>query len=67
MPDLNFEHRLTEVEQRSKSNTHRIDEVEQEVKTLTDKPGKRWEKLMEVLLTVIVGALVGFIFAKIGL
>ena len=27
--ELNFEHRLTEVEGRSKSNAHRLDEVEQ--------------------------------------
>lgn len=27
--ELNFEHRLTEVEGRSKSNEHRLDEVEQ--------------------------------------
>lgn len=26
--DINHEHRLTEVEERSKSNTHRIDELE---------------------------------------
>ena len=26
--DLNYEHRLTEVEQRSKSNTHRLDKLE---------------------------------------
>ena len=28
MEDLDYEHRLTEVEQRSKSNTKRLDEVE---------------------------------------
>lgn len=96
--EVRIEHRLTEVEDRSKSNTHRIDDLEQrqndldelvgvvkvladregrveedvreiksEVKTLTGKPGQRWEKLLEVILTVVVGAVVGFILAKIGL
>lgn len=30
--DIDFEHRLTEVEQRAKSNTRRIDEHDQEIK-----------------------------------
>ena len=30
--DIDFEHRLTEVEQRAKSNTKRLDEHDQEIK-----------------------------------
>lgn len=94
----NFEHRLTTVEDRSKSNQHRLDEMEKrqadleeltstvkvlavreenvendvkeiknDVKTLTSKPGARWEKVIETITTIVVGALVGFILAKIGL
>ena len=33
---LDVEHRLTECEERSKSNTHRLDEVEKRQKDLTD-------------------------------
>ena len=93
-----IEHRLTAVEDRSKSNQHRLDEMEKrqddleeltstvkvlavreenvendvkeiknDVKTLTAKPGQRWEKIMETTITIVVGALVGFILAKIGL
>lgn len=93
-----FEHRLTEVEERSKSNTHRIDklsarqdaldelvstvkvlatreenvekdvkEIKLDVKGLTDKPGKRWDSLVEKIILTIAAALVGFILAKIGL
>lgn len=93
-----FEHRLTEVEERSKSNTHRIDklsarqdsldelvgtvkvlatreenvendvkEIKSDVKSLTDKPGKRWDSLVEKIILTIAAALVGFILAKIGL
>ena len=41
--EINFEHRMTEVEERSKSNTHRIDEME-----------KRQNDLDELVSTVKV-------------
>ena len=93
-----FEHRLTAVEDRSKSNQHRLDlmekrqddleeltstvkvlavreenvetdvkEIKNDVKTLTGKSGKRWEKVVETIITIVVSALAGFILAKIGL
>ena len=93
-----FEHRLTEVEERSKSNTKRIDklserqdsldelvgtvkvlatreenvendvkEIKSDVKSLTDKPGKRWDSLVEKIILAIAAAIVGFLFSKIGL
>lgn len=93
-----FEHRLTALESRSKSNQYRLDEMEKrqadleeltstvkvlvvreenvendvkeiknDVKTLTSKPGQRWEKVVETIATIVVSALVGFILAKIGL
>ena len=95
---LDIEHRLTEVEGRSKSNSHRLDEVEkkqndlselvgtvkvlatkeeqvetvvkeikEDVKTLTNKPAKRWDNLVSDIVKLVVAAVVGFIFAKIGL
>lgn len=94
----NWEHRLTEVEERSKSNQYRLDKVEKtqsdlsklvttvgilatkedaiettvkeikdDVKSLTGKPGKRWEKIVEIITTVVVGALVGFLLAQLGM
>nr|DAF30046.1 MAG TPA: Flagella accessory protein C (FlaC) [Caudoviricetes sp.] len=36
MDEVQMEHRLAEVEQRSKSNTHRIDELAKEQKTLNE-------------------------------
>ena len=36
MDEVQMEHRLAEVEQRSKSNTHRIDELAQEQKALNE-------------------------------
>ena len=92
-----LEHRLTEVEERSKSNKHRLDEVEKrqdnlddlvstvkvlavreenvendvkeikgDVKSLTIKPTKRWDNLINQIITVLVAGVVGFILAKLG-
>ena len=96
--EMNFEHRLTTVEDRSKSNSHRLDEMEKrqddldelvstvkvlavreenvendvkeiksDVKSLTSKPAKRWDNLINQIITIIVAAVAGFILAKIGL
>lgn len=92
-----FEHRLTTVEDRSKSNTHRLDEMERrqdnldelvgtvkvlavreenvendvkeiksDVKSLTSKPAKRWDSLVNQSITIVVAAVAGFILAKLG-
>ena len=96
--DMEHERRLTEVEERSKSNTHRIDkfekqqsefvelvssvkvlaereqnvendvkEIKSDVKSLTSKPGKRWDSLVDKVIVTIAAAVVGFILAKIGM
>jgi seryl-tRNA synthetase len=44
-----------------------VKEIKNDVKTLTGKPGKRWEGLISQLVTLVVAAVVGFILAKIGL
>lgn len=89
--------KLTEVEQREKSNTRRIDKIEErqdnlekltdtisvlaneqehiksdvgeiktDVKTLTEKPAKRWDAIVDKVLWAIVGAAVAFALAQIG-
>lgn len=96
--DLEHEKRLTEIEERSKSNTHRLDELEKrqdnleeltstvkvlavreenveadvkeiktDVKNLTNKPGQRWDSLVDKIILTVAAAIVGFILAKIGL
>lgn len=96
--EVKFEHRLTEVEERAKSNSHRIDElskkqdalnelvstvkvlaikeaqvesdvkeIKSDVKILTDKPGKRWDGLVDKIILTIAAAVIGFILAKFGL
>lgn len=95
---MEMEHRLTVVEDRSKSNTHRLDELEKrqddldelvgtvkvlavreenvetdvkeikaDVKSLTSKPGQRWESLVSQIITILVAAVAGFVLAKFGL
>ena len=98
MLEVKIEHRLTEVEERAKSNAHRINELEKrqdnlddlvstvkvladreervegdvreikdDVKSIKDKPAKRWESVVTQIITILVAAIVGFILAKIGL
>lgn len=94
---LEQEHRLTTVEDRSKSNQHRIEDVERrqtvleelvtsvkvialrqenvetvvekiskKVEEISDKPGKRWESIVDKVLLTIVGAVLLYALAKIG-
>lgn len=96
--ELDFEHRLTEVEQRSRSNTKRLDEMKEtvnainrmaisvekmaikqdamngsinklttDVETLKAEPGKRWKFVVEKAIYFLVGAVLTYIFAKVGL
>lgn len=96
--EIQNEHRLTEVEARSKSNSRRLDEVEKrqdnledlvgtvkvladrearvetdvqeiktDVKSLKDKPGKKWEGLWDKVLWAVVAAVIAFLLGRIGL
>lgn len=96
--DMEHEKRLTQVEERSKSNTKRLDEVENrqdnldelvstvkvlavreenvetdvkeikvDVKSLTSKPGKRWDSLVDKIILTVASAVLGFFLAHFGL
>ena len=96
--DMEHERRLTEVEERAKSNTHRVDklekqqdelfelttsvkilaereknvendvkEIKDDVKTLTSKPAKRWEGLIDKITVALIGAIIGLLLSQIGL
>ena len=96
--NLDMEHRLTEVEARSKSNAHRLDDVEKrqdnldklttsvsllaereermesdvkeiksDVKTLAEKPAKRWDAVVEKALLAVVAAVVAYFLGRMGL
>jgi hypothetical protein len=93
-----FEHRLTEVEERSKSNTHRLDEMERrqdnlddlvttvkvladreerveddvkeiknDVKSIKDKPGKRWDAIVDKIVWAVLAAIIAFVLGRVGL
>lgn len=95
---MEHEKRLTQVEERSKSNTKRLDEVENrqdnldelvstvkvlavreenvetdvkeikvDVKSLTSKPGKRWDSLVDKIILTVASAVLGFFLAHFGL
>ena len=96
--DMEHERRLTEVEERCKSNSHRlnavekrqdnldklvttvnvlatreenientVDEVRCDVKTLINKPAKRWDGMIDKIIMTIAATIIGFILAKVGL
>lgn len=67
-----FYNRLEDVEKdmvSSKSDREHIngklDEISENVKTLMDKPGKRYETVVASILTAIIGALVGFVMSGV--
>lgn len=95
---IDMEHRMTAVEDRSKSNTHRLDEldawrkdqselissvatlaneqkhiktdveeIKTDVKSIAEKPGKRWDAIVDKITMLIVGAVMAYLFTKIGL
>lgn len=96
--DLDYEHRLTGVEARTKSNTHRLDEVEKrqdnldkltasvatisanqehingdvkeikaDVKALAEKPGKRWDSIVDKVIWAVLAAVIAFMLGRLGL
>lgn len=44
-----------------------VKEIKSDVKTLTEKPGKRWDGIVDKIIMTVVGAIIGLILAKIGL
>ena len=84
--------KVTEIDQRSKSNTHRLDKVEErqdnldklvssvsalaneqehikadvteiktDVKSLTERPGKRWDSIVGAIITGVVSFIVAWV------
>lgn len=44
-----------------------ISQLTREVEEIKEKPGKRWETIVEKALTVLVGAMIGYAVTRIGL
>lgn len=65
----NLEKLVTSVEvlaTRQKTVENDVKEIKSDVKELTGKPGKRWDSMVEKIITAIVAALVGFALAQLG-
>lgn len=43
-----------------------VKETKNDVKTLVNKPGQRWEVVIDKVITTVVAVIIGFILAKIG-
>lgn len=44
-----------------------VQKIDANVQTLMDKPGKRWDSLVEKVVVGIVGVLIGYLGFKLGL
>lgn len=55
---------LVEKEERVETD---VKEIKKDVKSLTDKPGQRWDALITQIVAVLVAAVVGFLLARVGL
>ena len=44
-----------------------LGEIKNDIKVIKDKPGKRWDAIVDKILLAIVAGLIGFILFKLGL
>jgi ABC-type transporter Mla subunit MlaD len=44
-----------------------LKEIKADVKTLTEKPGKRWDNTVDKLLWAVVAAVAAFLLGRLGL
>lgn len=44
-----------------------IKEIKSTVKTIADKPGKRWDSIIDKVLLTVIGAIVLYMLAKLGI
>ena len=58
---------LSAMAQRQDTMDGDIKEIKADVKTLTSKPAKRWESVVEKVILAVVAAVVGVALAHLGL
>jgi hypothetical protein len=44
-----------------------VKEIKSDVKSLTGKPGQKWDNLVSQIISVLAAAVIGFLLAKFGL
>ena len=52
---------------REKNVEDDVKEIKSDVKTLTTKPAKRWESVVDKIIFTVVGIVLAYIFSKIGM
>ena len=44
-----------------------VNEIKSDVKSLTNKPAKRWDSLVEKIFLTVAAALIGFLLSQLGI
>ena len=44
-----------------------LGEIKTDIKSIKDKPGKRWDSIVEKALLAVVTGLIGYIFIRLGI
>ena len=44
-----------------------VDDIKREIKVLAEKPGKRWDGIVDKIISAIIAAIMGYALARIGL
>ena len=44
-----------------------VKEIKTDVKNLSSKPGKRWDNLVNQVVSILIGAVLGLLLTRIGL
>lgn len=50
-----------------KGVNQKVTTIADEVEEIKSKPAKRWDSIVEKILTVVIAALVGYVLARLGL
>ena len=58
---------MATVEQKQASMDEDLKEIKKDVKTLAQRPGKRWDAIVEKALAALVGTLVSFFLLRAGI
>ena len=43
-----------------------VNEIKSDVKSLAEKPARRWDDAVKIVMTALIGGIVGFILSSIG-
>lgn len=44
-----------------------VDDIKREIKVLAEKPAKRWDGIVDKIISAIIAAIMGYALARIGL